>query len=299
MPQITANGINIEYDERGNPDDPALLLIMGYTAQMVAWPAGFCDMIAAKGYRVIRFDNRDVGLTQKFEEFGVPNLQQAVAGLMKGDVPEAGYTLEDMADDAAGLLDALGIRGAHIMGASMGGMIAQLFALRHPEKTLSLISVMSTTGRPGVGVATPEAMGALMSAPKSTSREDVVEHSLRMAKIIGSPANEIDAERFKEFSGQVYDRSYYPQGIPRQYVAILATPPRHDRLAEIKAPTLVIHGADDPLIPPDGGEDTAQSIPGSRLEMVERMGHDLPPQVWPQLVDLITGHAKASQTKAA
>ncbi len=298
MPQITANGITIEYDERGNPNDPALLLIMGYTAQMVAWPATFCDMLAAEGYRVIRFDNRDVGLTQKFEEFGVPNLQEAIAGMAKGNVPDSAYTLEDMADDAAGLLDALGISAAHIMGASMGGMIAQLFALRHPQKTLSLISVMSSTGRPGVGQPTPEAAAALFAAPASTSREDVVEHALKTSKVLGSPANEIDEDKFRELSGMVYDRGYYPQGIPRQYVAILATPPRHDRLHEITAPTLVIHGADDALIQPDGGEDTAKSIPGAVLEIVEGMGHDLPPQRWQQLVDLITGHAKGSAAAA-
>ncbi|MFN3231628.1 MAG: alpha/beta fold hydrolase [Alphaproteobacteria bacterium] len=299
MPAVTANGITIEYDERGNPGDPTLLLVMGFGQQMLAWPDPFCDMLAEQGCRVIRFDNRDTGFTQKFEDFGVPDMQKMVMELAKGTVPDAPYTLEHMADDAAGVLDALGIERAHIVGVSMGGMISQLVALRHPAKTASLISVMSSSGRPGVGQATPQAGAALFARPKSMEKEDVVEHAVMTSKAIGSPAFPIDEDRLRVAAGVLYDRSFYPQGAPRQYAAILATPPRHDNLKDITAPTLVIHGADDPLIPQDGGEDTAALIPGSRLEIIEGMGHNLPPQLWPKLVELITGHAKTVDAKAA
>ena len=298
MPHVTANGITIEYDARGTPDDPALLLIMGYSQQMTAWPDPFCNMIAEQGFRVIRFDNRDTGFTQKFEDFGVPDFPTMLGKAAQGQPVEAPYTLEDMADDAAGLLEALGIDGAHIVGASMGGMIAQLFALRHPGKTLTLTSIMSSSNRPGLNQMTPAAAEALFARPASMDREGLAEHSVKTSKVIGSPGYPQDPERLKAFARMLYDRMYYPQGIPRQYAAILATPPRWERLGEITAPTLVIHGADDPLIPVDNGEDTAKLIPGATLEIIDGMGHNLPPELYGQLVGLMSDHARGARKAA-
>jgi pimeloyl-ACP methyl ester carboxylesterase len=291
MPNVRANGIDIEYDEFGNPSDPALLLIMGFTAQMTAWDEEFCRQLAGRGFRVIRFDNRDCGLTTKIESGPQPDIGAA----MSGDPSSISYTLEDMADDAAGLLDTLGIPAAHIVGASMGGFIAQTFAIRHPGKTLSLCSIMSSTGDRNVGQPTPEAMGALMQPPPQ-SRDEALERGVAVSKVIGSPGFPFDEAKVRERSGRAYDRMFCPEGNARQLVAIMAQQDRTEALGALDVPALVIHGAADPLVQPSGGEATAKAIPGAELLMVEGMAHDLPEGAWPQVLDAIA--ANAAKAKA-
>ena len=287
MPRVKSNGIELEYDTFGSPDDPALLLIMGFTAQMTAWDPEFCERIAGNGYHVIRFDNRDVGLSSRIEG------EVDIAKLFSGDITSVPYTLDDMADDAAGLLDALGIAKAHIVGASMGGMIAQLVALNHPDKTLSLCSIMSTTGNREVGQATPEAMAALM-APAATSREEAVERGVASGRVIASKVHFDEAKAAKR-AGEAYDRAFDPKGVARQMGAIGAQTDRAPQLAKVKAPTLVIHGKGDPLVTLSGGEATAAAVPGSELLVLDEMGHDLPEPLWPQVVDAIVANARRAR----
>ena len=287
MPNVRANGIDIEYDECGNPNDPALLLIMGFTAQMTAWDEEFCRLLAGEGFRVIRFDNRDCGLTTKIEGGPDPDITAAIGG----DASSAAYSLDDMADDAAGLLDALGVAKAHIVGASMGGMIAQLVALRHPDKALSLCSIMSSTGDRTVGEPTPEAMSALLQ-PIPQSRDEAIERGVSVNGIIGSPGYPTPEAKLRERSGRAYDRQFYPAGNARQLVAIMAQEDRTEALGGVDVPALVIHGAADPLVQPSGGEATAKAIPGAELLTIEGMGHDLPEQVWPLVVEAIVGNAR-------
>jgi pimeloyl-ACP methyl ester carboxylesterase len=284
MPRAKSNGIELEYDTFGNPDDPALLLIMGFTAQMTAWDEAFCRQIADQGFHVIRFDNRDVGLSSRIEG------EVDIAKLFSGDLTSVPYSLDDMADDAAGLLDALGIAKAHIVGASMGGMIAQLVAIRHPEKSMSLCSIMSTTGDRSVGQPTPEAMGALM-APAATNREEAVERGVTASRIIGSPVHFDEAKAAKR-AGEAYDRAFDPNGVQRQLGAIGSQADRTPALADVTVPTLVIHGAADPLVQPSGGEATAKAVPGAELRVFEDMGHDLPEPLWPDIVDAIVANAR-------
>jgi pimeloyl-ACP methyl ester carboxylesterase len=291
MPKATSNGIELEYDEFGNASDPPLLLIMGFTAQMTAWDERFCQSIADRGYRVIRFDNRDVGLSSRITDGPTPDIGAALTG----DTSSASYTLDAMADDAAGLLDFLGIASAHIVGASMGGMIAQLVATRHPEKVLSLCSIMSTTGDREVGQPSPEAMGALMAPPPQTA-EEAAERGLAAAKVIGSPGFPRDDDAIRRRSAAAFERAHDPEGVARQLLAILASPDRTDALCDVKAPCLVIHGSDDPLVHPSGGEATAKCVPGAELLVVEGMGHDLPEGAWPQVVDAIEANARKGAT---
>ena len=286
MPNVRANGIDIEYEEFGQPSDPVLLLVMGLGAQMIAWDDRFCGQLADAGFRVIRFDNRDVGLSSKTEGPD-PDIGKA----MSGDHSTALYTVDDMADDAAALLDALGIERAHIVGASMGGMIVQAFAIRHPEKTLSLCSIMSTTGNRDVGQPNPEAMGALL-APPPQNRDEAMERGVAAQKVIGSKTHPLDEQRVRERAALAYDRSFYPKGMARQLVGIMASPDRTDALGAVEAPTLVIHGEEDPLVTPTGGEATAKAVPGADLLMLPGMGHDLPEPLWPQIVDAIVANTK-------
>ncbi len=297
MPQITANGLSIDYDERGGRDDPAILLIMGLGAQMLLWPDMFCDMLADQGFRVIRFDNRDIGLSQKFDGAAVPDVKDIVAGLMSGKPLKVPYLLGDMAADAVGVLDALGVGKAHVVGASMGGMIAQLVAIHHPERVLSLTSIMSTSGRYGLPPGKPEAMEKLLLRPAGTDRQSVVDHSVMLAGVIGSPAYPVPEEQVRAFSERTYDRSFYPEGMPRHYAAILSSGSRDALLPGVTAPTLVIHGDADPLLPVEHAHDTARLIPGATLEVIEGMGHNLPPQLNLRLTTLIGRHAKAARVQ--
>jgi len=289
MPHVTANGIQIEYDAFGDRSSPALLLIAGNGAQLIVWDAGFCERLAKTGLYVIRFDNRDVGLSTKFDEAGMPDLMAAFQAAMLGQKVESAYTLDDMADDAVGLLDAMGIGKAHICGASMGGMIAQIVAYRHPGRILTLTSMMSTTGNPALPFGRQDAIAALL-APAPAERGAYVEHYVNVWRRIWSPGFPFEEENVRKFMEKSYDRCYCPQGMARQNAAIIAGGDRRPKLASIKAPTLVIHGADDPLIPVAGGKDTAESIPGAKLLIVEGMGHDMPQGVWAQIVDAVAKH---------
>ncbi len=286
MPTATSNGTSLFYETFGNAADPALLLVMGLGAQMTLWDDEFCAALAAKGFHVIRFDNRDVGLSSKIESAPAPELGKAFAG----DFSSAGYTLWDMAQDAIGLLDALGIARAHIVGASMGGMIVQAMAIKHPDRVLSLCSIMSTTGNPNVGQATPEAMAALM-APPPKSRDEAIEAGVQSWKTIGGTFP-FDEAKVRARTAAAYDRSFYPVGIARQLLAIMATGDRTEALKQVKLPTLVIHGEVDPLVQPSGGKATAEAIPGSELLIIPRMGHDIAPEAQPQIVDAIVANAR-------
>jgi pimeloyl-ACP methyl ester carboxylesterase len=281
MPRAQANGIELEYETFGDPTKPALLLVMGLGVQMLGWDERFCRMLADRGFFVIRFDNRDVGLSTHTEG-PVPNVLE----LMGGNSASASYTLDDLAEDTAGLLDHLGIAAAHVVGASMGGMIGQTLAAKHPDRVLSLTSIMSSTGNSDVGQPTPEAMTALIT-PMPGDRAGYVDAAVRTFQAIGSPGYPPDEERLREVIGASYDRSYNPIGFLHQLAGILASGNRTETLRQIKAPTVVIHGEDDPLIVVSGGEATADAIPGAKLVKVPGMGHDLPPQLWPQFIDEI------------
>jgi len=286
MAQARANGLTLEYETFGRPADPPLLLVMGLGAQMILWPDEFCRQLAGRGRWVIRFDNRDIGLSTKLDHLGVPDIMQlASAALMRQPV-EAPYLLADMAADAVGLLDALGIATAHVVGASMGGMIVQQMAIDHPARLRSVTSIMSTTGNPDLPPATPEAMQALLT-PTPADREGAIERGVAVFRTIGSPGFPFDEKMFREQAARAYDRCFHPVGMVRQLAAILASGSRKEKLGAVKLPALVIHGAADPLVPLAGGQDTAAAIPGAELLVIEGMGHDLPEGAWPRMLDAI------------
>jgi pimeloyl-ACP methyl ester carboxylesterase len=289
MPHAPANGIELYYETHGDPTGRPLLLVMGLGAQMTLWEPGFCELLAREGFYVIRFDNRDVGLSTKIEGGPQPDLAKAMAG----DHSTASYTLWDMADDAVGLLDHLGIDRAHIAGASMGGMIIQCMAIRHPGRVRSMTSIMSTTGNPAVGQPQPEAMAALL-APPPESREAAIEQGVKTWKTIGSPGYPADEAELRARIASDYDRCFYPIGTARQLLAILATGDRTEGLRGVRVPTLVIHGEADPLVTLSGGQATAEAVPGARLLTFPGMGHDLPRQLWPDIVAAITALAKGA-----
>ena len=292
MPQIAANGVTLEYEAHGDPANPPLLLIMGLGAQLTLWPIELIEALVAHGYHVIRHDNRDIGLSTKFTHAGVPELPAVMMALMSGKMPARPYTLQDMADDAAALLTALGIDQAHVVGASMGGMIAQLLAIHHPTRVLSLTSIMSTTGNPMLPPAKPEAMAALMERPTTAELTDVLALGLRISRAIGSPAYPAPEDRLRTRIERDFRRSFHPTGAGRQMAAIMADGDRRERLKAVTAPTLVIHGEDDPLVPVEGGKDTAAAIPGAKLLTIPGMGHDLPVELVGQVADAIAGVAK-------
>lgn len=286
MAKVNANGIQIEYDTFGNKSCPALLLIGGNGAQTIFWDAEFCELLVKKGYFVIRFDNRDSGLSTKFEEAGIPDFPGAMRALREGKHVESAYYLEDMADDAAGLLEALAIEKAHICGASMGGMIAQIAAYRHPDHVLSLTSIMSGTGNPDLPQGKPDAL-ALVISPPPVQREAYIEHNMNIWRKIWSPGFPFEDQRARVYLEKSYDRSFCPQGMARQNMAILVNGDRSTLLSTIKVPTLVIHGSNDPLIPVECGKDTARLIPGAKLLIINGMGHDMPKEVWGKIVEAI------------
>ena len=279
--------IELEYDHFGNPTDPALLLIMGFTAQMVAWDEEFCTQLADRGHFVIRFDNRDCGLSTKLD--GVPSNSDAVimAAMMETEMPAVPYTLSDMAADAMKVLDHLNIERAHIMGASMGGMIAQTVAIEHPHRVKTLISIMSQPGELTVGQATPEAM-ALIVTPAPSDRDEYIAYAPKWQLWQSKKYRSDEVSRRNAIRD--FDRSNYPEGGPRQMAAIYASGSRAEGLQKLQVPTLVIHGTDDQLITPSGGERTAELIPNSTLLMVEDMGHDMPQPLWPFYLDAISKH---------
>lgn len=298
MPFAQANGIDLAYEETGAAEAPAILLIMGLGAPLTFWPDAFVNGLAARGFRVIRFDNRDFGLSTKFD--GVPaDVQGAYLKLMRGETIAAPYDLPDMARDALGLLDALKIGKAHIVGASMGGMIAQIIAADHAERVRSLVSIMSTSGDPNLPHGKPEALAVLTAPPPPPEdRAANIEHGLKCQRAIGSltlPASDADL-RAKVAAG--YDRSNYYAGVPRQLLAVLANGSRVPLLERIAAPTLVIHGSEDPLIPPEGGKDTAAHIKGAELLLLDGMGHDFPASLNGTLVEAIAAHCRKADQAA-
>jgi pimeloyl-ACP methyl ester carboxylesterase len=300
MPQVKANGLSFEYDVTGKDSDEPLLLIMGLGAQMTLWREPFLGKLAARGFRVIRFDNRDVGLSEKLESLGPPDMGAVMAAYAQGALAPAPYNLSDMAADAAAILSALGIERAHIVGASMGGMIAQLVAADYPERTLSLTSIMSTTGNRALPPAKPEAM-AVLNTPAPNPNDDMdgyLANALASARVIGSPGYPLNEAEHRAFAMSNVERSYYPLGFLRQYAAVLASPDRRPKLATVSAPSLVIHGEADPLVPVEGGRDTAASIPGAELLLIPGMGHDVPPALYDTLVEAIAGVAARAKAEA-
>lgn len=294
MAKTKANGIEIEYETFGRKGDPALLLIMGLGAQLTLWPESLCEGLASQGFFVVRYDNRDVGLSTDFDQWGLPDLMGSFAKLMKGQKVDAPYLLSDMAADAIGLLDALGIDRAHMVGASMGGMIAQVIAATYPQRTRSLVSIMSTSGRMGLPMGKPEAVAMLSALPEGPAREQLVAHGIKLRSVIGSPGYPTDPATMRTLVERNIDRRYYPQGAARQYLAIMVSGPRVDLLKTVKVPTLVLHGDDDPLLPVECGRDVASLVPGAKIETFPGWGHDVPEQMVPRLIGSISGFCKAA-----
>jgi pimeloyl-ACP methyl ester carboxylesterase len=283
--EVRANGLDIYHETVGDPADPPLLLIMGLGAQLIDWPAGFVEQLAARGFYVILYDNRDSGMSTALDDLGLPD----VPAIIGGDKSTVAYLLSDLAADAAALLKALGIDRAHIVGASMGGMIAQQLTIDHPDVVVSLASIMSTTGARGVGRPLPHAQAVLIRPP-AADRAEAIANGVDTARVIGSPdypAPQADIER--RVSAK-FDRGYRPAGTLRQYAAILASPDRTEGLRDVTVPTVVIHGEADPLVPMSGGRATAEAIPDAELLLIPGMGHDLPAQLWPQIIDAIVAN---------
>ena len=269
----------IFYESFGDPDDPTLMLVNGLGSQCINYHEDWCEMFVARGLRVVRFDNRDVGLSSKFDDAPV-------------DANGTTYNLSDMAGDAIAVLDALGVERAHVMGLSMGGMIVQVLAIEHADRLLSMTSVMSRTGEPGYGESTPEAF-ALLTAPPATDRESYIANHIAGLRVWGSPAF-ADEARWRRDAERPFDRSFHPSGTGRQYRAVGGSAPRADRLRDVTTPSLVMHGDCDTLIDISGGLRTAELIPGARFEAIEGMGHDYPPQLWNRWVDLVSSFVSTS-----
>jgi pimeloyl-ACP methyl ester carboxylesterase len=291
MPTARANGIDIAYDSFGDPADPTVLLVMGLGSQLIHWRPEFCQAIADRGFHVVRFDNRDMGESTRFD--GAVDIAAMLAARGAGEPATVPYLLTDMAADAVGLLDHLGVEQAHLFGVSMGGMIVQTIAIEHPARVATLTSVMSTTGDPDVGAPTAEAMAILLGPPPRT-RDELQDAAVRNAEVFGSPGL-YDEDELRASAGAAWDRGYNPQGTARQLAAILASGSRSLGLAGVEAPTLVIHGTEDTLVQPSGGERTAEVVPDAKLVVIEGMGHDLARPLWPQIVDLLADHAGATR----
>ena len=296
MPRTTdPEKIEVEYETFGSANDPALLLVMGFTAQLIAWDHELCQALADRGRYVIRFDNRDCGLSTHLDGRVVQTMAVRNAVLNETEIPPVPYTLSDMANDAIGLLDALSIERAHIMGASMGGMIAQTIAIEHPERCLSLVSLMSAPGDPRVGAPSPEALELLLTTPPS-DRDKYIERADLTA--VWCSKRHFDVERARMRAAAAFDRAFYPEGATRQFAAIYASGDRTERLAGVEVPTLVIHGRDDQLITPGGGEATAAALPNADLLLLANMGHDLPKPLWPVIIDAVVGHTARAVVEA-
>jgi pimeloyl-ACP methyl ester carboxylesterase len=276
------NGIELAYEPFGDRGDPPVLLIMGFGTQMLGWPDEFCARLAGRGLFVVRFDNRDVGLSTHLHAAPDPDIYAAFAG----NTASVSYTLSDMAADAIGLLAALDLESAHLVGASMGGMIAQAAAIEHPARVRSLTSIMSTTGDRRVGAATREALGALL-APPARTRQEAMNRAVAAYRVIGSPGYEMDEAALRDRAGRSFDRAHDPKGVARQLVAVLASPDRTPGLRGLRMPALVIHGREDPLVTLSGGEATAAAIPGAELVVLDGMGHDLPRPLWDDITSRI------------
>ena len=292
MARAKANGIEIEYETAGDKGDPALLLVMGLGAQLTIWPDAFFHGLATQGFFVIRYDNRDTGLSTDFGSWGVPNIADAFQKLMSGKKVDTPYLVKDMAADAIGLLDALGIDKAHMVGASMGGMIVQTVAALWPERTRSMVSIMSTSGRPGLPPGKPEALAMLTAQPEGPSREQRVKYGIKLRQTIagaGYPPAEAELRAFVEKN---VDRRWYPEGGARQYLSIIASGDRVEMLKKIKVPTLVLHGEDDPLLPVECGRDVARLVPAAEIQTYPGWGHDFPKGMIPTVIERIVTFCK-------
>jgi pimeloyl-ACP methyl ester carboxylesterase len=299
MTAASANGLTMEYESLGDPGDPAIVLIMGLGMQLVAWPDAFCRLLVAQGFRVVRFDNRDCGLSSRVRGRRSPGLLLAMVAARLGLPVPAAYRLEDMARDTIGLMDVLGIERAHVVGASMGGMIAQVLAARFPERVLSLTSIMSSSGNRRVSRPRKRALQIFMRRPPaSADRDAVVAHLVDLFAVIGSPGYPTDPRELRERLARSVRRAYDPAGTVRQLIAVIASGDRRRLLRRIVAPTLVIHGADDPLVPVEAGQDTARNVPGATLRIVDGMGHDLPDGLLPTLAEAIVRHCRSSVATA-
>jgi pimeloyl-ACP methyl ester carboxylesterase len=274
------------YETFGSPNAPPLLLVMGLASQMILWDDEFCELLAAQGFWVVRFDNRDVGRSTIMRGQRIPRRWQ----LLTRDVRGAAYSLDDMAADAIGLLDHLGIGATHVVGASMGGMIAQLMAINHPERVLSLVSIMSTTGNRRVGRPQPRVAMRMLRRPQG-DREGYIEDHMETYRVVGSKGFDFDEEHRRERAGRCFDRGIHPAGSARQMAAITTAPDRTALLGQVRVPTTVIHGDADPLVNVSGGRATADAIPGAKLVILAGMGHDLPRELWPQIIDAIVQNA--------
>ncbi|WAS90510.1 alpha/beta fold hydrolase [Nannocystis punicea] len=285
--------IDVAYQRFGDPAAPPVLMIMGLAAQMVNWPDSLCHELAGRGLHVIRFDNRDSGRSTHLTGAPPANLPAALAG----DLSSASYTLSDMAADAIGLLDALGIASAHLVGASMGGEIAQTVAIEHPGRVRSLTSIMATTGQAGVGQPDPAVLPVLFGGPPATTRDEVIAQALRAARVVGSTGFAIDEAELAARAGRAFDRGYDLHGITRQAVAQVASGDRTARLRALDLPTLVIHGLADRMRDPSGGRATAAAIAGAELWLVDGLGHDLPPGLRPELARRIAAHVERAEAR--
>jgi pimeloyl-ACP methyl ester carboxylesterase len=286
-----ANGIELCYQEIGDADGEPLLLVMGLATQMLAWDEGFCGLLAERGFRVVRFDNRDIGRSTRIESAGVPRRLDMMAG-RRASAP---YLLRDMAADTVGLMDHLGIDSAHVAGASMGGMIVQTMAIEHPERVRSLVSIMSNTGSRWTGMPSRKAMAVLLGRPPR-GREAAIERAVRTFGVIGSPGYPFDEERLRDVAGRSYDRGHSAAGVLRQLHAITASGDRTQALRGVRVPATVIHGNRDVLVRPAGGRATARAIPNARLKLIDGMGHDLPRQLWPVFAEEIAATADRSRS---
>jgi pimeloyl-ACP methyl ester carboxylesterase len=296
--KVKSNGIDIEVEDTDAYTRPAVLLIMGLGMQLVAWPPQMIDALVDAGYRVIRMDNRDIGLSQHFDQMGKPNIIWAGIKYKLGLPVRPPYTLEDMAQDALGVLDALGVDRAHVVGVSMGGMIAQRVAIAAPHRVLSLTSIMSSSGARGLPQARPEVTRVLLKRPASDAIEAVVDHYVRLFKAIGSPGYPVPEADMRERILRGAERNFHPEGTLRQMLAIVSDATRSAQLSTITSPTLVLHGRADPLVPFANGEDTAARIPGARLVGFDGMGHDLPPEPVAMILDELIPHLQASEPPA-
>jgi len=284
--------IRLWYTEDGDKTDPVLLLVSGLGSQYLSYDDEWVQLFVDSGLRVVRFDNRDCGLSSTVDDFP-PDPDAVARARAEGRVPEVPYTLSDMADDAVAVLDAVGAERAHVMGVSMGAQIVQLLAIEHSERLISIVSAMSRTGDPDTGQSSPEAK-VLERRPEPGNREEAIAFHQASLRVWGSPAF-YNAERIAMATGRAFDRSFTPDGKQRQRMAIMAAPSRTSALGAVQIPTLVIHGGDDMLIDPSGGEATAAAIPGARLEIIEGMGHDYPPELWPRLTALVVDHVRAAE----
>jgi pimeloyl-ACP methyl ester carboxylesterase len=292
MPTTSVNGMELYFDSFGDPRQRTVLLVSGLGAQCVAYDDEFCEGIVEHGYRVVRFDNRDVGLSTHFNDVAADPLT-ALAAMGAGGTVDAPYTLDDLALDAVGLLDSIDVGTAHLVGSSMGGMIAQTVAIRFPERVSTLTSIMSTTGEPDVGLPDPECLGSLLSimAPAQT-RAERIENAVTLARVIGTP-DAFDEVRARERAARFVDRAYDPAGTARQLVAVFASGSRAEGLSSLDVPTVVLHGDRDPLVHISGGHRTAELVRGSQFRLLESMGHDLPPRYWPLITAGIVDNASA------